>query len=111
MEKVINLSEVRPAGVRVYSGQPRGKEARRRFSIDKLDRERGIVLVEIPADTYSVGPSFLLGMFGPSIDALGKEGFYRKYNFPWNDLLLDSLHETVTRAIKTSSVLGLKKRA
>lgn len=106
MDTTINLEDIRVAGTRVYSGQPRGKAARRRFNVDALDREDGIVTVLIPADTYSIGPSFLLGLFEPSILALGKDRFYAKYKFPWDPILLDSLYETVARATKTSSVLS-----
>src|SRR5215469_608767 len=105
MSATINLEEIRVAGTRVYSGQPRGKAARRHFNLDALDRQEGTVTVLIPADTYSIGPSFLLGLFEPSILALGKDKFYAKYQFPWDPILLDSLHETVARATKTSSVL------
>ena len=105
-EEVIDLSTVRASGSRVYSGQPRGKAARQHFRVDQLDRDSDVVAtVLIPPDTYSIGPSFLLGLFEPSIVRLGKEGFYKKYKFPWDEILLDSLHETVERATKTSNVL------
>lgn len=106
MDRTIDLKEVRATGTRVFSGQPRGKAARQHFRIDALDREDGVVTVMIPADTYSIGPSFLLGLFEPSIVRLGKDRFYGKYRFPWNAILLDSLNETVARAAKTSTVLG-----
>jgi hypothetical protein len=105
INKRIDLSEVRVSGTRVYSGQPRGKAARQQFRVDALDREDGVVTVLIPPDTYSIGPSFLLGLFEPSIIKLGKDGFFAKYKFPWDAILLDSLHETVARATKTSTVL------
>jgi hypothetical protein len=105
MDHVINMKEVRAIGTRVFSGQPRGKHARQLFELDTLDREDGTVTINIPPDTYSIGPSFLLGLFGPSIVRLGKPGFYAKYKFPWNSILLDSLNETVARAAKTSTVL------
>ena len=105
ISKRIDLSEVRVSGTRVYSGQPRGKAARQYFRVDSLDREDGVVTVLIPSDTYSIGPSFLLGLFEPSVKKLGEDRFFAKYKFPWNEILLDSLHETVARALKTSTVL------
>jgi hypothetical protein len=105
MDRTIDLGQVRAAGTRVYSGQPRGKAARQHFRIDALDREDGVVTVLIPRDTYSIGPSFLLGLFEPSIVRLGRDRFYARYKFPWNAILLDSLNETVARASKTSTVL------
>jgi hypothetical protein len=101
----MDLNEVRAAGSRVFSGQPRGKAARRHFNVDALDREEGVVTVLVPADTYSIGPSFLLGLFEPSIVQFGKEKFFKKFSFPWDPILMDSLHETVARATKTSNVL------
>jgi hypothetical protein len=105
INKRIDLGEVRVPGTRVYSGQPRGKAARQHFRVDSLDREEGVVTVLIPSDTYSIGPSFLLGLFEPSIIKLGEDRFFAKYKFPWDTILLDSLHETVARATKTSTVL------
>ncbi len=105
MNRTIDLSEVRVPGTRVYSGQPRGKAAREHFNVDALDREDTVVTVLVPPDTYSIGPSFLLGLFEPSIIRFGKEKFYIRFKFPWDPILMDSLHETVERATKTSTVL------
>src|SRR5436305_5076144 len=97
LDKTIDLGDIRVSGTRVFSGQPRGKAARAHFRIGTLDHEPGTVTVRIPEDTYSIGPSFLLGLFEPSILSLGKERFYAKYKFPWDSILLDSLYETVER--------------
>jgi hypothetical protein len=105
VETIINLGEVRASGSKVFSGQPRGKAARDHFRVHELDKGTGVVIVQIPEDTYSIGPSFLLGMFEPSIIRLGRERFLEKYRFPWNEVLLDSIYETVARACKTSNVL------
>jgi hypothetical protein len=102
----VNLGDVRASGTRVFSGQPRGKNARRAFNLEALDTDGEVVSVLIPEDTYSIGPSFLLGLFGPSIVRLGRDRFFEKYKFPWDPILLDSLNETVARATKTSTVLS-----
>jgi hypothetical protein len=105
-QATINLAEVRKSLSRVFSGQPRGKDARRHFQLDKLEQEADVIAVTIPQETYSISTSFLLGLFEPTIMKLGKEKFFEKYSFPWPRLLLDSVDETVDRVLKTSSVLG-----
>jgi hypothetical protein len=102
----IDLQEVRSPNSRVFSGQPRGKKARKHFNVDVLDKSNQIIHVIVPDDTYTVNPSFLLGLFLPSITRLGKTEFLKKYRFDsWPEELFDAVNDTIDRAIKTSDIL------
>lgn len=81
MSMKINLGEFRTEGVGLLSGNPRGQRVRRRLELDEVDQRGEQVTVEVPDDVFAVTSSFFQGLFGPSIKALGEEGFKERYLF------------------------------
>jgi hypothetical protein len=103
---IVDLATVRMAQSKTYTGQPRGKDARGRLNIQALDKADTTVEVRVPADTYSVSPSFVLGMFTASIELFGREAFYKKYDFSsWPPALKESVSEAVDRVMDHIEVL------
>lgn len=67
--------------VKVYVGRGAGTRCREWANLDKWDRSAGVIEIEVPENAYSVNSSFFLGMFGPSVRALGETAFRAKYLF------------------------------
>ena len=100
----IDLRQYRSGGSRVFAGRQRGEEVRSKAGLGRLDLADVRVSVVIPDDTFSLTSFFFLGMFGPSIRALGRDGFRAKYCFSgpdFGDLIQDGIDE----ALRTSSPL------
>jgi hypothetical protein len=103
---IIDLAAVRATNTKTFTGQPRGKDARTKLNIQALDGSDVSVEVRVPADTYSVSPSFLLGMFTASIERFGRDGFFAKYDFSsWPPALHESVAEAVDRIMNRAEVL------
>lgn len=78
----LDLNEFRSGGSRVFAGRERGSKVREVMKLDELDQAPGSeVEVVVPDDVFSVNSSFFLGLFGPSIRALGPERFRQVYSF------------------------------
>lgn len=77
----VHFDDFRAPDGRVFSGRDRGRRARRKAELDKLDRAGRHVEVHIPDDVFSVTSSFFLAMFGPSIRYHGKIRFRELYSF------------------------------
>ena len=75
MANSINLFDRTQGGkIRNLSGKEPGEAAREYFELDKRDGERDSIVVIVPEDVYSLGPSFFCGMFGESYSKLGPIG-------------------------------------
>lgn len=78
----ISLHPYLNPGARVIAGRELGERARKTHGLDKLDKLPGMgVVVSVPEHVRCVNPSFFMGMFGPSIKALGERGFFKRYRF------------------------------
>lgn len=106
---IIDLNDARSsAEAKVFSGRQRGGHWRRKFQLDRLDKEGGEVVVKIPKDVFSVNMSFFLGLFGESVRALGsEENFFAVYKFECDPVLIPSIQQGVERALKESSAVAL----
>ena len=96
---------------RVLSGRDRGNECRKRFGLDRLDKNPDDIVVTIPNDIYSLNTSFFLGLFGKSVRDLTKEGFLRKYRFEGDEVHLTTVTEGIDRALKESTIFSDKEPA
>lgn len=84
----------------VYVGRERGNSVRKKFSLDKLDQDPETVSVIVPDNTFSINPSFFLGLFGESIRTLGsREAFLKKYRFKIPKHLQSSIEAYISRAL------------
>jgi len=104
MNDVIDLGVYRSPESRVYAGRARGEQVRKATKLDDIDQTQRSVHVIVPADVFSINTSFFLGMFGPSIRALGAELFRRKYVFEGKSI--SRVYEAAIReALTTDSPL------
>ena len=82
MATTINLEELTGKGrVHNLSGRLRGKAARELFHVDVLDDQDDLIDVIVPPYVYSITPSFIQGMFGESVKALGNDAVRFKRHF------------------------------
>ncbi len=103
MAQIINFEQL---GGPVYAGRPKGEKAREQFELDKEDGAGGVVRVVIPDDAFSLNSSFFLGLFGPSVRALGgREGFTKKYAFEAPEFIMESVYSGIDRAMQEAAPL------
>ena len=75
------------------------------MALARHDRAGDAVTLVIPKDTYSVNMSFFLGLFANSIRQLGKQEFYKRYQFEGDAIHLDEIPDYVDQALKESFAL------
>ena len=88
MEKIatINLENYRAEDkvthvkAKVFTGRDRGKDVREKSRIDQLEPACEKVVIEIPADIYSINPSFFEELFFNVVNKLKKDGFLAKFS-------------------------------
>ena len=83
MTRELDLAPLTDAGsVTVISGRDRGVVARDQLHLDDLDAADDTIIVTVPMGVRAITPSFVLGMFGPSVQRAGsEEQFFKKYQF------------------------------
>lgn len=100
MKKPLEVIDFGSLGGPVYAGRPKGERARKILKLDIADTEPSVVNVIIPEDTYSLNSSFFLGLFGPSVVALGSsDAFFAKYNFRAPEVTMEEVRSGVERAL------------
>ena len=107
--QVIDLKDHRTPGVRLLSGRDRGELVREAAGLAALDEalihDPALqVVVRIPDDIVLLSSSFLLGMFGPSVRALGESEFRNRFQFegPYSEHFLSL---AIREALKRGSPL------
>lgn len=101
--KVIDLEKFRSPGVTLLAGREKGKKVRANLQLDALDQKETTVMVKVPDDVF-LASSFFLGMFGPSVRNLGREGFTVRYLFEGANVDL-ILEDGISEALKYGSAL------
>lgn len=92
---------------KVFTGRDRGVDVRKKSKIDELEKDYDDIVIRIPADIYSINPSFFEELFFNVVQKLKKEGFVKKfkiqslgeYNFQ-NELL-----EAVDRILNDTTAI------
>lgn len=79
---VLDLTRLAGNGkTRVLSGKDRGENARGEYGLDKLDHSAR-VYVRLPSGIDAITPSFVLGMFGKSVEKVGSvDAFLDRFVF------------------------------
>lgn len=90
----------------VYLGRERGQKIREQFALDRIDKIDQKVVVNIPANTYSINSSFFLGLFGRSIRNAGsREEFLQKFTFDAPRLFSEVIESCIARALHEKGFL------
>ncbi len=87
----------RGAVVKNLSGSERGRDARKHFGLDVIDRGGQPISVSIPDNVYAISSSFFCGMFGDSYSALGRAGFLKVYRFDVPAVILPQIEQGLQR--------------
>lgn len=96
----IDLGLLTDAGkVHNLSGKERGEQARKKFGLDTVDESQEDVVVVVPDTVYSLSTSFFLGLFSPTVEAIGDDGFRRKYKFSATPLILQQVDYGLERCV------------
>ena len=96
--EVIDLAKYTSDGkVRNLSGKDRGLDARIKFKMDDLDKDKKVVTVRIPDYVYAISTSFFGGMFGDSYSNLGRDSLLEKYHFEMPDTLWPQIEQGLER--------------
>jgi hypothetical protein len=108
----IDLAKYNDPDVGVLAGQESGRSLRTLYHLDEIDAlpdheaPDGIVTVLIPDSVYSFNSSYFLGLFAPSVIALGAPEFRRRYHFVHRDA--DQFRE---KGIRVSLLTGAPLRS
>ena len=105
---LINLEDYRTPGSKVFTGRDRGEEVRQKSHIDDLVNVNPEVVIEVPADIWSINPSFLEQLFYNIVPKFGKEGFYQRIKFHTAGLGYDiakDVEEAIDRRLRKSNAL------
>jgi len=75
------LDKYRAKNSKVFTGRDKGKYVRKESQFDKLEKDNDKVIFVIPDDLFSINPSFFEELLINVVTKLGKEGFFKKYEF------------------------------
>lgn len=106
-EHTINLEDFRAKGAKVFTGRDRGAQVRKDSNIDEIETQSDKVNFIIPDNIYSINPSFFEELFENVVNKLGKEGFYKKFNFVSSGQynFEKSLNEAIDRLLRKKTAL------
>lgn len=81
MKNKIDLEEFRTPKAKIFTGRDRGAQVRKDSKIDEIEAQFETVDFVIPANLYSINPSFFEELFVNVVSKLGENEFYKKFNF------------------------------
>lgn len=80
-KNTIDLGEYKSPAAKMITGRPFGKAVREKTDLDRLARENEQIVIILPGNLKSIGPSFFEELFKTLIRDYGKAGFYKKVAF------------------------------
>ena len=80
-EVTFELEEYRAEGSKVFTGRDKGKYVREESKFDEFEKKYDKIIFKIPANLFSINPSFFEELLINVVTKLGKEGFMKKYTF------------------------------
>lgn len=93
---------------KVFTGRDRGQEVREKSRIDELSETNDEIIIEIPADIYSINPSFFEELFFNVVTKLKKDVFLAKFKLdPKGEYdFQDELMEAIDRILNDATAIG-----
>lgn len=93
---------------KVFTGRDRGKDVREKSKIDQIEAVNEKVVIEIPADIYSINPSFFEELFFNVVTKLKKDGFLSKFSIHscGEYDFQDELMEAIDRILNDTTAIG-----
>ncbi|WP_452600621.1 DUF4325 domain-containing protein [Pontimicrobium sp. MEBiC06410] len=80
-EAIFELEKYRTKGAKVFTGRDKGKYVRLESKFDELEENNDKITFKIPANLFSINPSFFEELLINVVSKLGKDNFYKKYTF------------------------------
>jgi restriction endonuclease Mrr len=80
-EEIFELETYRAKGSKVFTGRDKGKYVRVNSKFDEIEKNNDKVIFKIPANLFSINPSFFEELLINVVLKLGKQGFIEKYEF------------------------------
>lgn len=108
LEDFRSEDKVRRVKSKVFTGRDRGQEVREKSRIDELEKNNDEVVIEIPADIYSINPSFFEELFFNVVTRLKKDAFLAKFKLdPKGEYdFQDELMEAIDRILNDATAIG-----
>lgn len=106
-ENTINLEKFRAEGAKVFTGRDRGAWVRKESKIDEIENKFDKVYFIVPANIYSINPSFFEELLENVVTKLGKENFLNKFEFinEGSYSFEKSLNEAIDRLLRKKTAL------
>ena len=104
---VIDLEKYRTPGAKIFTGRDRGEEVRNKSEIDKFAEQYDNIEIRIPANLFSINPSFFEELFINVVKRYRSQGFFEKFKFK-NDgeyPYEKPLKEAVNRILRENTAL------
>jgi len=108
LERYRSEDKVRKIKSKVFTGRDRGEMVRKESHIDELESHNDKVIIEIPADIYSINPSFFEELFLKVVLKLGKEAFLKKFSLnPKGEYdFQNEFMEAIERILNDTTAIG-----
>lgn len=108
LEQFRSEDKVRRIKSKVFTGRDRGEMVRAASKIDELEAQNDKVIIEIPADIYSINPSFFEELFLNVVTKLKKEAFLQKFSLEAKGeySFQNELMEAVDRILNDATAIG-----
>lgn len=108
LERYRSEDKVRKIKSKVFTGRDRGEMVRTESRIDELEAQNDKVIIEIPADIYSINPSFFEELFLNVVLKLGKEAFLDKFTLsPQGEYdFQNEFMEAIDRILNDTTAIG-----
>lgn len=93
---------------KVFTGRDRGEMVRKESKIDELESQNDKIIIEIPADIYSINPSFFEELFLNVVTKLKKDAFLNKFSLDAKGeySFQNELMEAVDRILNDATAIG-----
>lgn len=107
-ENEILLEKYRAEGSKVFTGRDRGEYVRKESRLDEIAAKNDEVYFVIPANIYSINPSFFEELFVNVVQKLGRDQFFRKFHFVSEGYPYERpLNEAIDRILRESTGLDV----
>lgn len=92
---------------KVFTGRDRGRYVREQSRLDEIEQQYDTISIVIPKNIYSINPSFLEELLVNVVTKLGKEKFFKKFNFSSEgDYSYEKpLYEAIDRILRNKTAL------
>ena len=106
-QAIFELEKYRARGAKVFTGRDKGKYVRNTSKFDEVEKNNDKIIFKIPANLFSINPSFFEELLINVVIKLGKDGFWEKYEFvnEGNYKYEKPLNDAIDRILRENNAL------